>query len=151
MPCTVDQMTKKKSMTRNLVLIGLAGILILAGCSTLSVAVEKTPAAPMSGVKTVLLDPVISDRVLPIFPLIDAGMCNAGVNEIPGPDLIKIDAQKSVELADAVDATYRDAFGSETNDRQINFLSDVRPQGERASTGSRESSAGVIGMPGEAL
>lgn len=100
-------------MKEKVVFILLAVSLVLVGCSTMNVAVQKTLDVPIAGVKTVVIDLVMSDRLLPIFPLIDAGIYNSGVNAIR-PDLIKIDAQKSVELADAVDSAYRDKLGSET-------------------------------------
>jgi hypothetical protein len=77
------------------------------------VAVQKAPTSPIVGVKTIVLDLVMSDRVLPILPLIDAGIYNHGVNEIL-PDLLKIDMQKSAEMAETVEAAYRQELGAET-------------------------------------
>jgi hypothetical protein len=108
------------------VFILLSVFLVLGGCSTLNVAVQKMPDITLDGVKTIVIDPVMSDRVLPLFPLLDAGMYNSGVNEVR-PELLKIDVQKCAELAEAVDAAYRDGFGSETVRKGNPFFKTAMP------------------------
>jgi hypothetical protein len=113
-------------MKRNIVFISLAVLIALGGCSSLNIAVQKMPETALDGVKTIVIDPVMSDRVLPVFPLIDAGMYNAGVNDVR-PELLKIDVQKCAELAEAVDAAYRNGFGSETVRKGNPFFKTTMP------------------------
>lgn len=59
---------------------------IAGGCSTLRVTARQRlapSAAPAPGT-TVVVDMVMSERVLPVFPLIDAAMYNSGVNASAG-------------------------------------------------------------------
>ncbi len=93
------------------VLIAVAALSLL-GCMTTKVQVIQKPTAPLAGVKAVVADVVMTQRTVPMFPLIDAGIYRAAVNNAEA-QLKAVDETKTSEMGSVLETSYKDTFGAE--------------------------------------